>query len=82
MAFEHKGREYGYLLGSDVSRDGMYIEVNDGSCETNPLIEIFYSDVTHETTMTLLRPHVPLEVIEWAIAVARKRLPATKNQDD
>ncbi len=73
MTFEHKGREYSCLLGSDVIRDGMYIEVNDGSSETNPLIEIFYSDVTHETTMTLLKPDVPLEVIEWAIAVARKR---------
>jgi len=72
MVFEHKGREYSCLLGSDVIRDGMYIEVNDGSVATNPIVEIFSSDVTHETTMTLLRPDVPLEVIEWAIAVARK----------
>ncbi|MGI9383858.1 MAG: hypothetical protein ACR2PO_11950 [Methyloligellaceae bacterium] len=82
MAKEHNGTEYRYILASDVVRDGMYIEVSDEPKGTNALIEIFYSDVTHEMTMTLFKPDIPIEVIEWAISVAQKRLPVAKIPDD
>ena len=82
MAKEHNGTEYHYVLASDLVRDGMCIEVSDEPDGPNVLIEIFYSDVTHEMTMTLFKPDVPIEVIEWAISVARKRLPAAKSTDD
>ena len=76
------GKEYSYLIGSDVTRDGMYVEVNDGANGTDEIIEIFYSDVTHKMSVTLYRSDIPLEVVEWAISIARERLPVNMGATD
>ncbi|HSM41926.1 MAG TPA: hypothetical protein VK862_14330 [Afifellaceae bacterium] len=75
MTFRHNGTEYTCIIGSDLDRDGMYVEVTELADVTNALLEIFYSDETEEMTLSTLRPDVPLEVVEWAIPIARERLP-------
>lgn len=75
MAMKHGGKEYRYIMGSDVIRDGMYIEVSDQPDNADAVIEIFFSDISYDMVVTLFKPNVPLEVLEWAISVARQRLP-------
>jgi hypothetical protein len=79
MTFVCKGREYHCVIGSDVQRDGMYLEIAETSAGPE-IVEIFYSDQTHEMTVTTYRPDVPLEVVEWAIAKARERLIPTSKR--
>ena len=74
---KHNGVEYGYVLGSDLVRDGMYVEVSGIQNEVPAILEIFYSDTTHAMTVSLYMMDIPLEVIEWAIAVAKERLPTS-----
>lgn len=81
MVFERKSQQY-YVVGSDVHRDGMYLEISAEPSGLNAFMEIFYSDITHEMSLTLLKPDVPLDVVEWAISVAKERLPATKSSID
>ena len=81
-AMKHGQKQYSYTMGSDVVRDGMYIEVSDQPNGTNAIIEVFYSDVSHEMSVTLFRPDVPLAVLEWAIALAHRRLPARADRPD
>jgi len=73
MKFEHNGRAYNCTIGSDLVRDGMYIEVCEGSGSFE-IIGIFYSDITGEMTVSVFIENVPLPVLEWAISVARQRL--------
>jgi hypothetical protein len=68
---EYDGNEYDFVIGSDVVRDGMFAEISD---QSKAIIEIFYSDSSHKMTVTLFEPNLPLEVIEWAIAIAHERL--------
>jgi len=74
MPIEHDGKQYHAVMGSDEDRDGMYIEVREDKRE---LIEVFYSDVSHQMSVTLFEQNVPVEVVEWAISVARTRLPVS-----
>lgn len=78
---KHAGVEYRYVLGSDLVRDGMYVEVSDFRNETPAILEIFYSDATHAMTVSLYTQDVPLDVVEWAIAVAKERLPVVRVSD-
>lgn len=55
----------------------MYLEVSDA--DSKPLLEIFYSDVTHRMTVATLSNNVPLDVVEWSIMQAKALLPPTKN---
>lgn len=68
--------EYELSRGSDIVRDGMFLELTVAN--TNPILqlaEVFYSDVTHQFTLTCFEPNIPLEVIETLIAQAKKLLP-------
>ena len=80
--FEYDGKSYQCSMGSDVRRDGMFVEVGEGPDGLNTLIHIFYSDVTHRMTATLFKPSIPLEVVEWAASVARKRLPISNDPNN
>ncbi|RVC46784.1 MAG: hypothetical protein EOS65_20220 [Mesorhizobium sp.] len=72
---ELAGRNYEATIGSDVQRDGMYLELAD---QYEHIVgEIFFSDVDEKMTLTLSQPDVPLEVVEWMIATAKVRLPPT-----
>lgn len=76
MPFECRGREYHYVVGSDLQRDGMYLEVTD--TPSGPLVlEVFYSDQTDQMTFTAGREDLPFELVEWALATARQRLTPT-----
>ncbi len=64
--------KYEMRRGSDVLRDGMYLELSVS--ETYPLrqvAEVFFSDITHEFFLTCYEENIPLEVIEKLISKAR-----------
>ncbi|HGI5213075.1 TPA: hypothetical protein ACJTPC_001084 [Providencia alcalifaciens] len=68
--------EYEFGRGSDIVRDGMYLELT--MANTDPVLqlaEVFYSDVTHQFTLTCFEPNIPLEIIETLIEQAKKLLP-------
>ncbi|NKB58005.1 MAG: hypothetical protein GKS00_16910 [Alphaproteobacteria bacterium] len=77
MAADINGRRYSYVIGSDLVRDGMYLELSDETKEPTDILEIFYSDQTHTMTMTAFRENIPIEVVEWALQQARARLPSS-----
>jgi len=81
MAFELNGIEYVYTIGSDIDRDGMYLEVAEKPGDKNALFEIFYSDLTHKMTLNVVKYDIPTELLEWAISIAKQRLPATSSSD-
>ncbi|WP_272687023.1 hypothetical protein [Providencia sp. PROV149] len=67
--------EYELSRGSDIVRDGMFLELTVAN--TDPVLqlaEVFYSDVTHQFTLTCFEPNIPLEVIETLIEQAKKLL--------
>lgn len=74
MDFHLKGHTYKLLIGSDIIRDGMYLEVENPVDDVNPLFDIFYSDQTDELFITAFKENIPLEVMEWAISIAKLRL--------
>jgi hypothetical protein len=70
---------YELVMGSDVAdRDGMYLELNDGSMETMPLGEVFYSDIDGSMTASTFGNSLPLDAVEWMITEAKRRLPPKK----
>ena len=69
------GRLYRYMMGSDVDRDGMFLELEDATDEPALILEIFYSDRAADMTITTSRQEIPIEAVEWALKQARKRLP-------
>ncbi len=81
MVFTVHDRVFTSLLGSDVERDGMYIEVTSQE-DNNAVLEVFYSDVTHRMEISLFREKFPVELVEWAILQAKTRLPPTQNPKD
>jgi hypothetical protein len=67
---------YQTVRGSDVQRDGMYLELIDQSTG-DEVAEVFYSDATHEMTISVFRPELPLRVVEALIERAKHDLPPT-----
>lgn len=75
-----KQRTYRYVRGSDVVRDGMYLELIDDEIQPQePLASIFYSDVTQNFTLDYFDPSVPREVLEEFVDRAIKLLPKTED---
>ncbi|WP_052573249.1 hypothetical protein [Haloferula sp. BvORR071] len=73
MLIEHAGRTYSTVRGSDLARDGMFLELSvAGSSEV--LMEIFYSSVDGSFSLSSFGAQVPLEVAEALIAGARELL--------
>ena len=80
MDIELKGTKYEIVMCSDVQRDGMYLEVSIPG--TNPLqqiAEVFYSDQTHDFTVSCFHENLPLELVELLISEAKMRLPANND---
>ena len=66
------GQSYTAVVGSDVDRDGMYLELSNRS---NVIIaEVFYSDESGSMTFTGHQADLPLPVVEWLIGRAKLRL--------
>ena len=74
MIFEHAGKCYNTVFGSDVQRDGVFLEMTE--CGRNELIlEAFYSDANAGFSFSCFQEVVPFEVVEFFVAEARRRLP-------
>ncbi|OBQ96640.1 MAG: hypothetical protein EOQ64_22470 [Mesorhizobium sp.] len=69
------GRTYEATIGSDVQRDGMYLELADQ--HGHIVAQIFFSDFDRKMTVTLFESEASVEVVEWMIATAKIRLPPT-----
>ena len=67
---------YQTVRGSDVQRDGMYLELIDQSTG-DEVAEVFYSDATHEMKISIFQPKLPLRVVEALIERAKHDLPPT-----
>jgi len=67
---------YRIVRGSDLQRDGMFLELIDQSTG-DEVAEVFYSDVTHKMAISVFQPEMPLEVIESLINQAKHDLPPT-----
>jgi hypothetical protein len=67
---------YRTVRGSDVQRDGMYLELIEDSTG-DEVAEIFYSDATHKMTVSVFQSELPLDVIELFIERAKHDLPPT-----
>lgn len=71
--------KYHLSRGSDVIRDGMFLELSEaGTAPLKQIAEVFYSDVTHEFSFSCYEGGIPLEEIEKLIHEAKKLLPPTK----
>jgi hypothetical protein len=63
---------YDAIVGSDMERDGMFLEIRDKLGQT--AAEVFYSDRTSEMTFTAYVADLPATAVEWMIETARSRL--------
>lgn len=66
---------YQFTVGSDVVRDGMFVEVTDTTIPPHGVIaEVFYSDETNSMSLSCFAENIPLGVIEELIQIAHARL--------
>ena len=76
---EIAGVQYSFTMGSDIIRDGMFLEATAIGAETERVVaEIFYSDASGKFTLSSCADPVSVELIEYLIAEGKRRLPATK----
>lgn len=77
MILTEEDRLYSIVRGSDVQRDGMYLELKRNDLKSDaPIAEIFYSDQTHKFTFTpLSNEPIPLLVLERFMEEAHRLLP-------
>ncbi|OJF96453.1 hypothetical protein [Pararhizobium antarcticum] len=72
---EFGGRKFESVRGSDVERDGMYIEVSEKiGNQQRVMLEVFYSDEDNRMTFTAFEKDLPFELIEQVAQTARERL--------
>jgi hypothetical protein len=78
-----RGRDVVYTMGSDNQRDGMYLMLfHAGDPYEAAIAEVFYSDVDGAMSFSAFEPDLPLDVVEWLIDEAHKRLPAIRSSDE
>ncbi len=73
-AIETDARRFWLNRGSDVQRDGMYLELEDADNQST-VAEVFYSDQTGRMTFTAFEENLPLAAIEELIEQAKQLLP-------
>jgi hypothetical protein len=74
MTVTFRGVSYQCVLGSDLDRDGMYLELSE--VVTGEIVaEIFYSDQTHQMVLNAFKKALPLELVEWLVGQAKTDLP-------
>jgi hypothetical protein len=78
IASEH-GHTYATVRGSDLERDGMFLELKrDGG---PAIAEIFYSDQTLQFTFTQFSPEpIPLSILQQLINEAQLCLPPAEGR--
>ena len=72
-----EGKNYQLIRGSDIQRDGMFLELwtTNGERRGDQLLEIFFSDVTGRMTLNTFEADVPIELVEECLKQARESLP-------
>jgi hypothetical protein len=70
--FTLNDQQWPFIIGSDVQRDGLYLEVQNPQGDV--AFEIFRSDRERTVTFTAFQEDIPMEVVEAAAAFARPRL--------
>lgn len=71
---EIDGRRFSLIRGSDVQRDGMYLELSDTDAQ-KALAEVFYSDETGRMTFWAREEDIPFEAVELLIERSKQLLP-------
>lgn len=66
---------YTFVMGSDLERDGMYLEAQISGAPEKVVAEVFYSDTSHELTVSCFEEALPIELLEHLISEGRRRLP-------
>jgi hypothetical protein len=75
----HEGKIYRVVRGSDVHRDGMFLELWSAQTPETQLFEVFYSDVTNKMEFVCFKQEdVPIEVVEEYLRQARFLLTPTE----
>ncbi len=74
---EYEGRKYEIIFGSDVQRNGVYLELSDRTNETIEVIaEVFHYDEIGKVVFNCYRKSVPYQLIAWLFdEVAKERWP-------
>jgi hypothetical protein len=72
--FQIGDRSFCLVRGSDVERDGMYLELEDCGATASPLAEVFYSDTAHTFSTTIYDPATPDAAVRWLEEQARQLL--------
>ena len=73
------GREFELQMGSDVQRDGMFLELNElRHGERVVVAEMFYSDEDGRLELTEYEPGCPPSAIAWLRAEGARRLPPVR----
>ena len=76
------GVEYSFTRGSDVVRDGMFVEADViGAPKRRTVAEVFYSDETGQYFVSCFEEGVPVELIEYLISEGRQLLPPTAKNE-
>lgn len=76
MDTEHAGHRYHTIRGSDVPRDGMFLELVMDERSESPVMEVFFSDQTGAFTINTFEPaSIPLVILREFIAEAERLLP-------
>lgn len=74
--FEHDGRSYQMLFGSDIIADGVFLELSDWTTgHPEEVLFALYGDAEGQFTFTAPRHNLPFTLIENFVAQTRKRLP-------
>ena len=83
MRIEFGGQAYELVFGSDIQRDGVYLELSDLSApDPVVVLDAFHWDADGRITVSAYCEDVPFEIVEWFIAEVRRRLaPATGTPD-
>lgn len=69
------GRVFSFVRGSDVERDGMYLEVSEQIDDQRCVVfEVFYSDENGKMTFSGLKADLPFELLEVVARTARESL--------
>jgi hypothetical protein len=68
------GDRFEVIMGSDIVRDGMFLELRD-RLSGELAVEVFFSDVDGSFATTHYRANVPPDVVGWLQEQARRRLP-------
>jgi len=72
------GRSYSALIGSDVKRDGMFLELGvDSGVSREVVAECFYSDVDQSFTLTAYVDNIDPAALAWLREEGARRLPPT-----